>query len=66
MRRAATPDEVAGLVHTVLAGTRPEAGSDGAASKARYRLDRAVADRVAGQAADLLANHPLYPMIDLG
>lgn len=63
---AAELDEVAGLVHAVLVGTRPGVGADGAVSKARYVLDRALADRVSGRAADLLAKHPLYPAIDLG
>ncbi|MEE6311886.1 glycine hydroxymethyltransferase [Plantactinospora veratri] len=59
-------DEVAGLLHTVLSATRPGVGPDGAPSKARYVLDGAVARRVAGQAADLLADYPLYPLVDLG
>ncbi|GIG87620.1 glycine hydroxymethyltransferase [Plantactinospora endophytica] len=59
-------DEVAGLLHTVLSETRPGVGPDGAGSKARYVLERAVAERVAGQAADLLSNYPLYPVVDLG
>jgi glycine hydroxymethyltransferase len=37
----------------------------GIPAKARYVLDPAVADRVAKQAADLLADFPLYPTIDL-
>src|SRR5437763_4593448 len=53
-------DETAGLIHTVLSQTRP------GTSKARYQLDPAVADRVAKQAAELLADFPLYAGIDLG
>ncbi len=59
-------DETAGLIHAVLSQTRPESGADGAASKAQYHLDPAVADRVAKQAAELLADFPLYPTVDLG
>ncbi|MGI5150739.1 glycine hydroxymethyltransferase [Plantactinospora sp. CA-294935] len=59
-------DEVAGLLHTVLTQTRPGVGPDGAPSKARYVLDRTVAERVAGQAAELLEGYPLYPVVDLG
>ena len=53
-------DETAGLIHTVLSQTRP------GTSKAQYQLDPAVADRVAKQAAELLADFPLYAGIDLG
>jgi len=59
-------DEIAGLIHTVLAGTTAGLGADGAPSKAKHILDAAVADRVAKQAADLLAGYPLYPTVDLG
>jgi glycine hydroxymethyltransferase len=58
-------DETAALIHTVLSQTRSGANADGSPSKARYVLDPAVADRVAKQAADLLADFPLYPTIDL-
>jgi glycine hydroxymethyltransferase len=59
-------DEVAGLIDTVLAGTSAGTGPDGSPSKARYAVDPALADRVAKQAAELLAGHPLYPTVDLG
>jgi glycine hydroxymethyltransferase len=58
-------DRVGELIHTVLTETAPDAGPDGRASKAKYTLDRSVADRVARQAAELLADYPLYPMVDL-
>ncbi|TQM03959.1 glycine hydroxymethyltransferase [Pseudonocardia kunmingensis] len=51
-------DRIAGLITTVLTGTQP------GTSKARYDLDPAVAATVAGDAAELLAPHPLYPGID--
>lgn len=59
-------DEIAGLIHTVLSATRAGVGADGAVSKARHVLDEMVAERVADQAAQLLARHPLYPSVDLG
>jgi glycine hydroxymethyltransferase len=59
-------DEVADLIHNVLSQTKPGTGPDGAASKAKYVLDPAVADRVAKQASDLVSGFPLYPTIDLG
>ncbi|OZM78311.1 glycine hydroxymethyltransferase [Pseudonocardia sp. MH-G8] len=50
-------DRIAGLIATVLTSTQP------GTSKARYDLDPAVAATVAGDAAELLAPHPLYPGI---
>ncbi|GAB4056705.1 glycine hydroxymethyltransferase [Catellatospora paridis] len=58
-------DEIADLIHTVLAGTTPGT-TDGKPSKAAYVLADGVADRVAGQTTDLLKGFPLYPTIDLG
>ncbi|MQA26480.1 MAG: glycine hydroxymethyltransferase [Micromonosporaceae bacterium] len=59
-------DEVARLIHTVLAETKPAPGPDGKPSKARYALEDKVASDVARQASELLANFPLYPTVDLG
>jgi glycine hydroxymethyltransferase len=59
-------DETADLIHTVLSETRPGSNADGTPSKAQYVLSPAIADRVAKQAAELLADFPLYPAIDLG
>ncbi|WP_238014341.1 glycine hydroxymethyltransferase [Dactylosporangium sp. AC04546] len=53
-------DQIAELIHTVLAGTTP-AGD----SKAKYTLDPALADRVSKQATELLAGFPLYPSVEL-
>jgi glycine hydroxymethyltransferase len=58
---AAEMDQIADLMHTVLTQTAPAEGS-----KAKYVLDAAVADRVAKQATELLADFPLYPSVDLG
>ena len=54
-------DQIAELIHTVLTQTTPAEGS-----KAKYHLDGAVADRIAKQATELLADFPLYPTVDLG
>jgi glycine hydroxymethyltransferase len=59
-------DEVAALIDAVLHETKPGVTVQGKASKAQHVLDESVASRVAAQAADLLAIHPLYPTIDLG
>ncbi|OJF15255.1 glycine hydroxymethyltransferase [Couchioplanes caeruleus] len=53
-------DQIADLMHTVLSQTR--AG----ASKAKFDLDAAVADRISKQASELLSGFPLYPSVDLG
>jgi len=53
-------DEVAALVMIVLEHTQPDA-----ASRARYRLQDGVAEQVRARAADLLAEHPLYPGLQL-
>ncbi|GAA5199481.1 glycine hydroxymethyltransferase [Rugosimonospora acidiphila] len=62
---AAEMDQIAELMITVLTSTRPAADASGGASKAKYALDGAVAEKVRAQAADLLAGFPLYPGITL-
>jgi len=59
-------DDIAALIGTVLASTRPAGTPDGQASRARYQLDPAVAAKVAAQAAEMLAGFPLYPSVALG
>jgi glycine hydroxymethyltransferase len=59
-------DDIAGLIDTVLASTRPAAAAGGGPSKAHYSLDAAVASKIAGQVAGLLADYPLYPSVQLG
>ncbi|MFE9655102.1 glycine hydroxymethyltransferase [Micromonospora sp. NPDC006431] len=58
-------DATAELIHTVLTQTTPGANPDGTASKAKYVLDAALADKVSKQASELLATFPLYPAINL-
>jgi glycine hydroxymethyltransferase len=53
-------DQIAELIHTVLAQTQP------GASKAKFTLDSTVSENVAKQANELLAPYPLYPSVDLG
>lgn len=59
-------DEIADMIHTVLSAAQPAAAKDGSPSKARYTLDPAVAERISRRAADMMADHPLYPSVDLG
>ncbi|MFD9129502.1 glycine hydroxymethyltransferase [Kitasatospora sp. NPDC059571] len=58
-------DEIADLITTVLRAASPTAPGTGAPSKAKYVLDPQVRDAVAKRAADLLADFPLYPGLDL-
>jgi glycine hydroxymethyltransferase len=59
-------DQIAELLHTVLANTRPGTAPSGEASKASHVIDPAVADRVTKQATELVGAYPLYPTISLG
>ncbi|GAA4977483.1 glycine hydroxymethyltransferase [Actinoplanes utahensis] len=54
-------DQIADLIHTVLANTSPAEGS-----KAKFALDPALSDRISKQASELLAPFPLYPSVSLG
>jgi len=62
---AAEFDRVAELIADVLAGTTPTSTSSGEPSKAKYTLTDGRADRTRAAAAELLADHPLYPGLDL-
>jgi glycine hydroxymethyltransferase len=67
--RGLGPDEmdvIADLIATVLKETSPATTAAGAPSKAKYLLEDKVAERVASEAAELVAGYPLYPGVDLG
>jgi glycine hydroxymethyltransferase len=59
-------DSTAELIHTVLGQTSAGVGPDGTASKAKYVLDPALADKVSRQASELLSGFPLYPDVEMG
>jgi glycine hydroxymethyltransferase len=59
-------DRVAELIVGVLSATSPAAAPSGGASKAKYLLADEVANRTRAAAGELLAQHPLYPGLDLG
>jgi glycine hydroxymethyltransferase len=66
--RGLGPDEmdvIADLIATVLKETSPASTAAGTPSKAKYLLADKVAGRVAKEAADLVADYPLYPGVDL-
>ena len=62
-------EEIASIVHSVLAATEPETIAKGAnagqKSKANFHLEEKVRQAAARRAADLLAKFPLYPQIEL-
>lgn len=58
-------DVVADIIVRTLQAVAPTTTSSGAPSKAGYTLDSAVAKAGRVRAAELLANFPLYPTIEL-
>ncbi|AEV81506.1 serine hydroxymethyltransferase [Actinoplanes sp. SE50] len=54
-------DQIAELIHTVLAGTTPDP-----TSKAKFTLDPALSESISKQASELLSPFPLYPSVNLG
>jgi glycine hydroxymethyltransferase len=61
---AADFDHVGDLIAQVLRSTAPAQGPQGP-SKAKFILADGVAQRVSARARELLADHPLYPGLDL-
>jgi glycine hydroxymethyltransferase len=57
-------DDVAAIISDVLGATRPAATAS-TSSKARYDLPGAVAESSRRRCAELLADHPLYPTVEL-
>ena len=62
---AAEFDAVAELIVNVLQNTTPVTASSGQPGKAKYTLADGVADATKAASAELLANHPLYPGLQL-
>ena len=58
-------DRVAELIVGVLSETEAGTTKAGGPSKASYRLADGVADRTRSASAELPANHPLYPGLEL-
>ncbi len=57
--------EIAGMIDTVLRGTKPNLTPSGEISKVKYTLADGVGDDVRARGAALVAAHPLYPQLDL-
>jgi glycine hydroxymethyltransferase len=58
-------DRVAELIAGVLTATTPTTTAAGDPSRAKYTIADGVADSTRAAAAELLADHPLYPGLDL-
>ncbi|MGO8670576.1 MAG: glycine hydroxymethyltransferase [Capsulimonadaceae bacterium] len=62
--------EIAAVIKTVLAGTKPatmtKGENKGQSSKAKYDVDPVAAESARGRVADVLRPWPLYPELDLG
>ncbi len=67
---AAEMGEIASIIRTVLAATRPalveEGQRAGEPSKAKYAIDPAVRTEARDRAGALLSRFPVYPELDLG
>ncbi len=62
---AAEMDEVADIIVTILRATAPSTTAAGEPSKAKYQLAAGVVESSRSRCADLLAEFPLYPSIQL-
>ena len=57
--------EVAGIIDTVLKGTKPGLTKEGKPAKGKIVLDPAVEEEATGRVQKLLSKHVLYPELDL-
>jgi glycine hydroxymethyltransferase len=58
--------EIAGIVHSVLAATRVAAKKDGTPSLVNYETEQKALSAARARVKDLLARYPLYPSLELG
>jgi glycine hydroxymethyltransferase len=63
---AAEMQEIAGILHSVLAATKPAKKKDGEPSQVKFETDPKVALNARARVKELLARHPLYPGIEIG
>jgi glycine hydroxymethyltransferase len=57
--------EIAGIVHSVLAATRAASKKDGSPSLVNFETEQKALSAARARVKDLLARHPLYPELDL-
>jgi glycine hydroxymethyltransferase len=62
---AAEMQEIATILHSVLAATRAAGKKDGQPSQVKFESEPKAVEAARARVADLLARHPLYPGIDL-
>jgi glycine hydroxymethyltransferase len=62
---AAEMQEIAGILHSVLAATKAANKKDGTPSQVNFETDPKVLQSARARVKDLLARHPLYPGIEL-
>jgi glycine hydroxymethyltransferase len=62
---AAEMQEIASILHSVLAATRASGRKDGQISQVKFESDTKVVAAAQARVADLLKRYPLYPGIDL-
>jgi glycine hydroxymethyltransferase len=57
--------EIASIMKLVLSAVRPQAGKDGAPSKAKYSIEAAAKSGALARVRALLSRFPVYPELDL-
>jgi glycine hydroxymethyltransferase len=62
---AAEMQEIAGILHSVLAATKAASKKDGTPSQVNFVTDPKVLEAAKARVKDLMARHPLYPGIEL-
>ncbi|MEO8624265.1 MAG: glycine hydroxymethyltransferase, partial [bacterium] len=62
--RASEMQEIAGIIATVLASTKPTQAKDGV-SKAKYTIEPAAKAEALARVSTLLSQFPVYPELDL-
>ena len=62
---AAEMQEIASIMHAVLAATRASGRKDGQVSQVKFESDPKVVASAQARVKELLARHPLYPGIEL-
>jgi glycine hydroxymethyltransferase len=62
---AAEMQEIAAVLHSVLAATKAASKKDGTPSQVNFETDPKVLSAAKARVKDLMARHPLYPGIEL-
>jgi glycine hydroxymethyltransferase len=57
--------EIAKVIHSVLAATRPGTTTAGEPSQVKFQTETRALDNARASVAELLAKFPLYPQLDL-